>query len=659
MRRLRVTWLFVVLVVSGPAIWLLLGERGGRERIVPLASLDLLKVEQGLGYAQPNRTIQGRPFSIAGETYASGLGTHAPSVVRVALDGRGSRFTAKVGVDDEAKRPGSVVFRIIGDERERYNSGTVRAGEPARPVDVDLRGIRRLLLLVEPGVDGQDGDHADWVDALFRVKGERPRTVDRPTEEAILLTPPSSPRPCINGARIFGVGPGSPLLYTIAATGDRPMTFGVTNLPAGLQLDSQTGQITGSLSKVGTNRMTLVAENELGRAERELRIVVGVSLALTPPMGWNSWNCWGCAVDQEKILETAQAFVDSGLIEHGWSYINIDDCWTVNPSAADGVVRDRQGMLQANDKFPDMLRLTDAIHSLGLKAGIYTSPGPTTCQGFTGSYQHEMQDAARIARWGFDYLKYDWCGYSAIVGDPDREALIKPYALMKSCLDQVERDIVYSLCQYGMGEVWEWGRDAGGHCWRTTGDIVDTWESVSSIGFSQDGYSLFGGPGHWNDPDMLVVGQVGWGSDLHATRLTPNEQYSHMSLWCLLCAPLLIGCDVTKLDAFTHSLLTNDEVLEVNQDPLGDQARRIARAGYQEVWAKAMEDGSKAVGLFNRSEFPERITVQWKDLGIHGPHRVRDLWRQQDLGEFEDHFEDKVPRHGVLLVRMNGIGTGD
>ena len=584
MRRLRVTWGFGlgVLLVSLLAIWVLLGERGGAEQVVPLSSLDLLKVEQGLGYAQPNRTIQGRPFSIAGETYARGLGTHAPSAVRVALDGKGGRFTAKVGVDDEAKDPGTVVFRVIGDERERYNSGTVRAGEPARPVEVDLRGIRRLMLLVEPGIDGLDGDHADWVNALFRVNGERPRTVDRPSEEALLLTPPSSPQPRINGARIFGVRPGSPLLYTIAATGIRPMTFGVTDLPDGLRVDSLTGQITGSLQQEGTYGMTLLAENSLGKVERNLRVVVGGRLALTPPMGWNSWNCWGCAVDQDKILAAAQAFVDSGLIQHGWSYVNIDDCWMV-PAALSDSVRDDQGRVRANDKFPDMTRLTEAIHGLGLKAGIYTSPGPTTCQGFAGSYQYEMQDADRIATWGFDYLKYDWCGYSEIVADPDRAALIKPYALMKACLEQVERDIVYSLCQYGMGEVWEWGRDVGGHCWRTSGDIVDTWESVSAIGFSQDDYASFGGPGHWNDPDMLVVGQVGWGSDLHASRLTPNEQYSHMSLWCLLCAPLLIGCDVAKLDAFTHGLLTNDEVLEVNQDPMGEQARRIARSGYQEV----------------------------------------------------------------------------
>jgi len=224
--------------------------------------------------------------------------------------------------------------------------------------------------------------------------------------------------------------------------------------------------------------------------------------------------------------------------------------------------------------------------------------------------------------------------------------------LMKSYLDQVNRDIVYSLCQYGMGNVWEWGEEVGGNCWRTTGDITDSWGSMSSIGFSQDKCSPYGGPGHWNDPDMLVVGKVGWGPSLHPSRLTPNEQYSHISLWCLLCSPLLIGCDLADMDEFTLNLLTNDEVLEINQDPLGDQARQVAKNGMLEVWAKKMEDGSTAVGLFNRDELETTISAKWSDLGLSGKKRVRDLWRQKDLGVFDDEFEAKVPRHGVVLVRM-------
>jgi len=299
-----------------------------------------------------------------------------------------------------------------------------------------------------------------------------------------------------------------------------------------------------------------------------------------------------------------------------------------------------------------MKALTDYVHSKGLKIGLYSSPGPKTCAGHEGSYQHEAQDARRYAEWGFDYLKYDWCSYGEIAPRPDHAQLLKPYQLMRDALSQAPRDIVFSLCQYGMGDVWEWGAEVGGNCWRTTGDITDTWSSMSGIGFSQAGHEKFAGPGHWNDPDMLVVGYVGWSAKVRPTKLTPNEQYTHISLWCLLCSPLLIGCDMTKLDEFTLGLLTNDEVLSVSQDPLGRQAGRVAKSGSIEVWAKDMEDGSKVVGLFNRGEDEAIATVKWSDLGLTGKHRVRDLWRQENLALYADEFMTPVQRHGVALVKI-------
>jgi alpha-galactosidase len=223
---------------------------------------------------------------------------------------------------------------------------------------------------------------------------------------------------------------------------------------------------------------------------------------------------------------------------------------------------------------------------------------------------------------------------------------------MRAALDKVPRDIVFSFCQYGMGDVWTWGAETGGNCWRTTGDITDTWRSMSGIGFGQNGHEKYAGPGHWNDPDMLVVGNVGWGPSLHPTRLTPNEQYTHISLWCLLSAPLLIGCDMTQMNDFTKSLLSNDEVLAVDQDSLGHQAARVAKQGPLEVWAKDLENGSKAVGLFNRGDDEAQVTAKWSDLGIKGMQTVRDLWRQKDLGLFEDEFKAAVPRHGVVLVNV-------
>jgi len=237
---------------------------------------------------------------------------------------------------------------------------------------------------------------------------------------------------------------------------------------------------------------------------------------------------------------------------------------------------------------------------------------------------------------------------------PDHAGLLKPYQVMREALNQVPRDIVFSLCQYGMGNVWEWGAEVGGNCWRTTGDITDTWSSMSRIGFGQAGHERYAGPGHWNDPDMLVVGYVGWSAKVRPTRLTPNEQYTHITLWCLLCSPLLIGCDMTKLDDFTLNLLSNDEVLEVSQDPLGRQAARVARNGTTEVWAKNMEDGSKAAGLFNLGEEDAPVTASWSELGLTGKQTVRDLWRQVDLGRFTGQFQTTVPRHGVVLVRFKG-----
>jgi alpha-galactosidase len=423
------------------------------------------------------------------------------------------------------------------------------------------------------------------------------------------------------------------------------MSFSASGLPQGLRLDSQSGQISGVLKDSGTFQVRVRAKNGFGKAEQSLRFVSGNTIALTPPLGWNSWNCFGCDVTEANVRSAADAMVASGLVNHGWTYINIDDCWEAG--------RDAAGKILSNEKFPDMKRLTDYVHSKGLKIGLYSSPGPKTCAEHEGSYKHEALDAARYAEWGFDYLKYDWCSYGGLVPHPDHAGLLKPYQVMREALNQAPRDIVFSLCQYGMGNVWEWGVEVGGNCWRTTGDITDTWSSMSRIGFGQAGHERYAGPGHWNDPDMLVVGYVGWSAKVRPTRLSPNEQYTHISLWCLLCSPLLIGCDMTKLDDFTLNLLSNDEVLEVNQDPLGRQAGRVAKNGSVEVWAKEMEDGSKAVGLFNLGEEDARVTATWSDVGLKGRQMVRDLWRQVNLGKFSGEFGTSVPRHGVVLVRIS------
>jgi alpha-galactosidase len=610
----------------------------------PLDTLDLSSIEQGWGQPHAGKSVEGHALSIGKQPFAHGIGTHANSTFRLDLGGKAEKFTASVGVDDEVGNKGSVVFRLIGDGKTLWESELMRGGTPAKTVSVDLHGVRKLTLAVDDGGDGMDSDHADWADVQVTMAEGKPTVFTPPPEAPVVLTPKASPKARINGARIVGVRPGSPFQYTIAASGERPVLYSASHLPAGLQLDPITGIITGSLTEKGVHLVTLHAKNAAGADKRELKIVCGDAVALTPPLGWNSWNCFACDVTDANVRSAADAMVASGLIQHGWTYINIDDCWEAG--------RDAQGNVLSNSKFPDMKALTAYVHGKGLKIGLYSSPGPKTCAGHEGSYQHELQDARRYAEWGFDYLKYDWCSYGEIAPKPDHAQLLKPYQVMRDALNQVPRDIVFSLCQYGMGDVWKWGAEVGGNCWRTTGDITDTWASMSGIGFNQAGHEKFAGPGHWNDPDMLVVGYVGWSANVRPTHLTPNEQYTHITLWCLLNSPLLIGCDMTKLDEFTLGLLTNDEVLEVSQDPLGRQAGRISKNGQLEVWAKDMEDGSKVVGLFNRGDDLTVVSVNWSDLGLTGKHAVRDLWRQENLGKFADQYTAPVPRHGVALVKV-------
>ncbi len=472
------------------------------------------------------------------------------------------------------------------------------------------------------------------------------------TEESpYILTPKASRVPKINGAKVFGARPNNPFMYTAAASGERPLSFTAQNLPRGLEIDKNTGIITGSVSEKGEYLTRLHVKNKYGEYSCTLKIIIGEKIALTPPMGWNSWNCWGLSVDEDKVLEAAQAFKEKGLLQYGWTYINIDDGWEIVGNSKDPK-RDPQGNILTNEKFKDMKALGEKVHTLGLKFGIYTSPGPLTCGGYTASYRHELQDAQTFASWGVDYLKYDWCSYDKIARDKSREELKKPYILMRKALDRVKRDIVYSLCQYGMGNVWEWGQEVGGNLWRTTGDITDTWESMKGIGFEQIENAPYAGPGHWNDPDMLVVGWVGWGPHLHPTRLTPDEQYTHMSQWCLLSAPLLLGCDLKRLDDFTLNLLTNGEVLAVNQDPLGKQALPVVKKEDIQVWMKDLYDGSKALGIFNLGKGAENFTLKLGELGLEQDVLIRDLWRQKDLGHFKDTFAARLPSHGVLFLRI-------
>jgi alpha-galactosidase len=490
------------------------------------------------------------------------------------------------------------------------------------------------------------------------------------------------------------------------------MVFSVEGLPEGLVLDKATGNITGTSPKEGRYKLAFTAKNAQGEDNRTITLVIDRTICLTPPMGWNSWNCFGPNIDESKIRSAADAMVKSGLIDHGWTYVNMDDRWEGERSA--------DGRIQSSKDFPDMKAMADYIHGLGLKVGLYSSPGAFTCAGAVASFQHEDQDAQSYADWGMDYLKYDWCSYQENIiteraakfaialpasadeilqlgaqqrdldakyaGHPpylqppsqeEREQISKqdhetsakledlyhqlpgeaqgeintgsdkePYQKMRASLDKVNRDIVFSFCQYGIGGVSSWGAEVGGNTWRTTGDIGPNWESVAEHGFNQNGLEKWASPGHWNDPDMLEVGNG---------NLTPDENYTHMTLWCMLDAPLLIGCDMTKMTPFTVSLFSNDEVLAVNQDSLGKQGYRLKQNGSTEVWMKPLDDGSLAVAFFNRGPTAVDVAVAWSELKLSGRQSVRDLWRQKDMGNFDDHYSVHVASHGAELFKIKPV----
>lgn len=643
-----------------------------------LDELDLSTATQGYGVPMKNKSCDGKTLTIAGETFERGFGSHSESLLTIILDGKATLFTAKVGIDDEVKgQQPAAEFIVNGDGKQLWSSGIMRLGDAAKPCSVKLVSVKKLELLVTDGGNGNYYDHVNWVDARFETTGVNTfQTFNPVSSEVYILTPKPSAEPKLTGTKVFGVRPGSPFQHLVTATGDRPMTFLAKGLPKGLKIDSKTGLITGVLSKPGTYNVSLGAKNAKGKAERLFRIECGDKIALTPPMGWNSWNCFAQEVSADKVKRAANAMVNSGLINHGWTYINIDDFWNNHRDSKDpslrGKLRDENGNIVPNERFGDMKALADYVHGLGLKIGLYSSPGPWSCGGCAGSYGYEQQDAESYAEWGFDYLKYDWCSYGNVInglpendpykvsslsynGGSELETAKKPFHLMGDLLRQQPRDIVFSVCQYGMSDVWKWGGSVGGNAWRTTNDITDTWASMKGIALDQDKSASYAKPGNWNDPDMLVVGHVGWGNT-HPSKLKPDEQYLHISLWSLFAAPLLIGCDMEKLDDFTLNLLTNDEVIEVNQDPLGKQATCIQTIDELRIYVKELEDGSRAVGFCNFGL--EKVEMKYTDfskLGLNGKFVVRDLWRQKDIATVNTQTGElaiDVPVHGVLFYKF-------
>lgn len=369
--------------------------------------------------------------------------------------------------------------------------------------------------------------------------------------------------------------------------------------------------------------------------------------AQTPPMGWNSWNKFGCNVSEKLIMDMADKMVETGMKDAGYEYVVIDDCWQVD--------RDSLGFIQADpDRFPHGMKyLADYIHSKGLKFGLYSCAGSYTCQGRPGSRGHQFQDALMYAKWGVDFLKYDWCS------DEGQNAQAA-YATMSDAIKESGRPIILSICEWSEHEPWKWGKGIG-HLWRVTADIRDCyqclfdWGGVGVLNVIDKMADLYpyAGPGHWNDAEMLEVGNGG---------MTKDEYITHFSMWCMLAAPLMAGNDLTKMDKDTHEILTNKEVIAVDQDPMGEQGRRFMDMGEKEIWAKPLSNGELAVCFLNRTDFPWKLDYNWRaqtiyfanEVNIHAnEYVIRDLWKHKDIGTTAQNTKTTIPAHGVLMVRLS------
>ena len=396
---------------------------------------------------------------------------------------------------------------------------------------------------------------------------------------------------------------------------------------------------TETLLRAGACAIAALLVAGSGQAAPAAQTAPAKTAAPTPPMGWNSWNHFAAKIDDATVRAQADAMVSSGLRDAGYRYINIDDTWEGE--------RDANGVIHTNSKFPDMKALADYVHSKGLKLGIYSSPGAKTCAGYAGSLGHEAQDAKTYAEWGIDYLKYDLCSLTPAVEKAatleDGQAIeAAAYEKMRDAIKATGRPMVYSLCQYGINQPWRWGASVGGDLWRTTGDISDRFSRMVQIGLSQAGLAKFQKPGHWNDPDMLEVGNGG---------MKPVEYRTHMSLWAILAAPLLAGNDLANMTPETLSILGDKGVIAIDQDPMGKQGDRVHAEGPLEIWARPLAGGAKAVGLFNLGDRPARMEVTTGQVGLKGAVAMRDVWADKDLGR-KVNYQAIVPAHGVVLLRL-------
>ena len=640
---------------------------------VPLDSFDLAEMSCGrAGRARCGRSFLGNPLKLAGREYAAGVGTHVDSAIAFEADGRVLAFDAVVGIDDEVDdikgygqpNAGAVVFRVYADGRIVAESPKVRRHCAPVRFHAELKGARHIVLETVDGAEWASFwfGHADWADAAFTAEDGAVLRPVRLSRQRGLLTPPAAKAPRINGPAVYGVRPGRPILHRIPLVGEAPVAVTVTGLPEGVAFDGRRRTLSGAIAAPGRHELEIAAENRYGRTTRRFVIEVGERIALTPMLGWNSWNIFATKVTDADVRAAADAFERLGLVEHGWSYINIDDGWQIkSDDARSALARHPDGTIMTNPNFPDMKALGEHIHAKGLRFGIYSSPGPVTCGRYEGSYRYEETDARTWTEWGCDLVKYDLCSYAWQFIDPvekrDRRSHPEldrmPYFQMGEILARQRRDIVYSLCQYGRADVESWAAECGGNSWRASSDVKDAWSKiVANVTRRGDAWRR-ARPGCWVDLDMAVFGRVKTFGSVHPSYLTPNEQYAHMGLWTLLASPILLGCDLTAVDDFTLNLLVNDGILDIHQDALGRMAAmKPLDGGLTQLWFRPLADGDVAVGVLNLAPFERRTAFSFADVGLPGPHWVREVWTGRCLGEHDGRLEVELFAHEMPVFRI-------